>query len=171
MVLIINVYFAKNVIDFLLKLNKLSKYSVSLDLSLIFLTLNILYCCHWELPQRSEEQWLNDHRSKVTRCSQRTPVFGFTCLSPCEVDPNYATHVLHPSNPPTLHICLQLTANQARPWPLIIHRQRVTFCALHQSSYVIFVYAVWQRAPADWGGRIVKLLLRFISLNGLPLKS
>lgn len=51
-------YTVLKIICFLFKINKLSKYSVSLDLGLIFLTPNILCCYHWELPQwRTMTQW------------------------------------------------------------------------------------------------------------------
>lgn len=77
--------------------SNLSIYSLRYDLGGIFLMSSDVVVTGSSHIQQS---WHNGCQNiAVTRCSERTPVFVFACLSPCEVDPDYTTHgLLSPSH-------------------------------------------------------------------------
>lgn len=122
----------------LIKKNKLSKYSPSLDPHVLCITPNITV--FFAVGRRhSDETWLGRGSRDA---SERGPLCLDWLVSP---------HVrLTQITPPVRccffsHICLQSTANQPRPWPLIIHR-RVTF-VLYTSPVTSYLFMLFDNEP------------------------
>lgn len=122
----------------LIKKNKLSKYSPSLDPHVLCITPNITV--FFAVGRRhSDETWLGWGSRDA---SERGPLCLDWLVSP---------HVrLTQITPPVRccffsHICLQSTANQPRPWPLIIHR-RVTF-VLYTSPVTSYLFMLFDNEP------------------------
>lgn len=137
----------------------MSKYSH--DFEVLFMTPSIFYCCCWE-----QLQWRT--------LTQRPPGQGHAML---EEDPSVWICLSLPmwGWPRLRHPCVAFSPTSASNW-LQTNRDhdhslfidRLLFVLYNSPVTSYFVYAVWQRAPADWKGYIVKYLLRFISQNGLP---